>query len=96
MSEELKPISEILKEEFVRASKPQADWRKFVYLVVQRYELTTNSIYDWILYDFLKEYDLIPEGYNLRPNNEAKNIAMDEIICKKILTIEQIKKLFGK
>ncbi len=96
MAEEVKIQSEKLKSEFILATKPQANWKSFVHLVLLNYQDKTNCVYGFVVYDWIVNNGYLPEEY-FRPinSNVEKSAAMDELIAKQIFTIEQLKNLLS-
>jgi hypothetical protein len=99
MDEKVKEISTNMAEELVRASKPQANWHQFVKLVIDHYKDKTNSLYGWVLYDFLDEKGLIEYTTDElkfavqkgKGNaNRAKSFLMDILITNKKFTHDQL------
>ena len=88
MSEQVKILADSLKEEFVKANKPLADWRNFLNLVVENYRHQTNCVWGWALLDWLVKNGHIESRCWV--SNVAKSFAMDEIIASKKLTLDQI------
>lgn len=92
---DLKEISDSLKQEFHRASKPLGDWNAFLNIVLDNYRHKTNCAWGWTLYNWLCDNKYILDS-NPSHSNVAKSAAMDELFAKKILTIDQIQTYINK
>lgn len=86
---DLKEISDSLRQEFVRATKPLGNWNHFLNVILDNYRDKTNCVYGWVLYDWLCEHKYILDSKPTH-SNVAKAEAMDELLAKKILTTDQI------